>query len=147
MTHAIDLLTPIWQRVLRRNAIGADDNFFELGGDPQTASALFIEIARIFGRDLSVLTIYQAPTTRLLAEILESAEKPRLETAVQLRAGSAGLPIFFVHGLGGTVAEFFLLMKYVESHRPIYGLQMKGIDGLEEPLGRIEEIAEYHIGA
>ena len=37
----IEVLTPIWKRVLKRSAIGIEDNFFDLGGDSILAVNLF----------------------------------------------------------------------------------------------------------
>lgn len=124
-----------------------DDNFFELGGDPVSASALFAEVARVSGRELSPLTIYQAPTIAKLAAIIEQEKMPRLETVVQLRAGSEGPPVFFAHGSGGTVMEFFQLMKHIDSRRPIHGLQTRGMDGLDEPLDSVEDMAKFYLNA
>jgi thioesterase domain-containing protein len=137
----------MWQRLLQRQAIGMDDNFFELGGDPVSASELFAEIARFSGREFSPLTIYQAPTIAKLAAIIEQGKMPRLETVVQLRAGSEGSPVFFLHGAGGTVMEFFQLVKHIEPRRPIFGLQTRGMDGLVEPLDSIEEMAKFYLNA
>jgi thioesterase domain-containing protein len=69
----------------------------------------------------------------------------RIEPIVQLREGSHGPPVFLEHGLGGSVAEFFEVLKHVKSNRPMFGLQMKGIDGIEKPLDRIEDIARFHL--
>jgi acetoacetyl-CoA synthetase len=143
----IEVLVPLWQRVLQRTTINVDDNFFELGGSPRSASALFTEIAHTTGRELSPLTIYQAPTIAKLAVIFEQSALPRLEPVVQLRAGSKGSPAFLVHGLGGSVMEFFRLTRDMDSSRPILGLQVRGIDGVDEPLDRIEDMAEHYLEA
>jgi len=43
--------------------------------------------------------------------------------------------------------EFSKLVSHIDSQRPIYGLQMKGIDGVEKPLDHIEDIAQYSLDA
>ena len=45
----VDVLTPIWERVLQRPAIRQEDNFFDLGGDSLLAVELFTEIERVSG--------------------------------------------------------------------------------------------------
>jgi acetoacetyl-CoA synthetase len=35
----------------------------------------------------------------------------------------------------------------IESRHPIYGMQAKGIDGIDEPLGSIDEMAQFHLNA
>lgn len=143
----IDVLIPIWRRALQRSDIGVDDNFFDLGGDPASASLIFSEIARVTGRELSPLTIYQAPTIAEIAPLITQKGLPLLKPAVQLRRGSSGSPIFFAHGLNGSVMEFFGLLKHIESWQPLFGLQTKGIEGLSEPLDRIEDMAAFYLDA
>ena len=74
----VEVLTPIWERVLQRPTITAEDNFFDLGGDSLLAVQLFSEIARVCGRELAPVTIYCAPTISALAEILEEPTAPIL---------------------------------------------------------------------
>ena len=137
----IDTLIPIWLRVLQISSVGVDDNFFELGGDSSLALELFNEIARSFGRELSPVIIYHAPTVSALAALLEQPEVPRVPSLVQMKAGSYGLPIFITHGLGGSVMDFYQVVKRIQTEHPIYGLQARGIDGAEEPRDRIEDMA------
>jgi acetoacetyl-CoA synthetase len=45
------------------------------------------------------------------------------------------------------VMDFFQPVKHIATDRPIYGLQARGIDGLDEPLSRIEDMAEFYLAA
>jgi thioesterase domain-containing protein/acyl carrier protein len=143
---AIDALTTIWQRVLQRPSITKEDRFFDLGGDPASASQLFSEIAKEFGRELPPETIYQAPTIAGLAALLEKPAAP-LPPLALLKTGGEAPPVFITHGLGGSILEFFELVRHLESRHPIYGLQAKGTDGIEKPLERIEEMAQFYLDA
>ena len=129
----VEMLVPIWQRVLQLSSIGVDDNFFEVGGDSTLALALFNEIAQACGRELPPVMIYHAPTIAALAAVLEESAAPRVPPLVQLKAGSAEPPVFITHGLGGSVMDFFQVVKHIQTPRAIYGMQQKGIDGAEEP--------------
>ena len=40
-TTTIEVLAPIWERILKRTGVRADENFFDLGGDPSSAAQLF----------------------------------------------------------------------------------------------------------
>ena len=142
----IDVLTPIWQRVLQHPSVRAEDNFFDLGGDPSLAVQLFKEIANAFGRELPPLTIYQAPTLAALTVLLEGATVPPFPTLIRLKEGEAESPIFITHGLGGSVMEVFYVVEGIQSRHPIYGLQSRGLDGKVEPLTRVEDMAEYYLG-
>src|SRR4029077_10929795 len=66
---------------------------------------------------------------------------------VLLKEGAKKPPVFIAHGLGGSVIDFFQPVKHVESDHPIYGMQARGIDGLDDPLERIEDMAEFHLNA
>jgi thioesterase domain-containing protein len=143
----VETLTPIWQRVLQVSSIGADDNFFDLGGDSALALQLFHEIALTCGRELPPVMIYHAPTIAALAALLDQPIAPPVPALVQLRSGSEQPPIFIAHGLGGSVIDFYQVVKYIDSNRTIYGVQAKGIDSIEEPLDRIEDMARYSLDA
>jgi|SRR5579859_200374 len=144
----IDLLMPIWRRVLQRASIQVEDNFFDLGGNPSLATRLFSDIAAACGRHLTPVWIYQAPTVKALAEILEqSSTAVRLPPLVLLRAGTLGTPIFMAHGMGSNVLELFELVKHIAVDSSIYGMQAKGADGVDEPLERIEDMAHFHLTA
>ncbi len=141
-----EVLTPIWERVLVRPGIRTDDNFFDLGGDSLLAVQLFSEIARVCGRELAPVTIYCAPTIAALADILEEPSAPRFPPLLQLKEG-VGSPVFLAHGLGGTAMDFFQLVKHLQTRRPIYGMQAKGTDGVDEPFDRIEDLAKFYLDA
>jgi acetoacetyl-CoA synthetase len=142
----VEVLTPIWQRVLQFSSVGIDDNFFDLGGDSALALELFHEIALACGRDLPPVVIYHAPTISALAALLEQPNTPRIPPLVPLKEGSKP-PVFIAHGLGGSAMDFFQIVKHIRTANSIYGLQAKGIDGLEAPLDRIEDMARYSLDA
>lgn len=141
------MLTSIWERVLGRSPIGMEDNFFDLGGDSSLALKLFTEIAQIYGRELPPVVIYQMPTIAALAAALEQPTLPRFAPLVLLKPGTTEPPVFITHGMGGNVMDFFQLVKCIRSRQPIYGMQAKGLDGVEEPFDRIEDMAQFFLNA
>jgi acetoacetyl-CoA synthetase len=143
----VEVLTPIWQRVLQLSSIGIDDNFFDVGGDSSLALQLLNEIATTCGRELPPVMIYHAPTITALAALLEQPTTPVVPALVQLKPGSEGPPVFIAHGLGGSVFDFYQVVKHVQTPHAIYGMQAKGIDGIEEPMDRIEDMARYSLAA
>lgn len=143
----IDVLTPIWQRVLKQPRICSDDNFFDLGGGPSSVAELFDEISKIYGQQLPPETIYCAPTIERLATLLEQGGALTFPPLVLLKSGSEKTPVFIAHGLGGSVMTFHQLVKHIQSPHAIYGMQARGIDGVGQPFERIEEMAELHLDA
>ena len=139
-------MTPIWRSVLNRPSIGIDDNFFRIGGSVVSADLLFAQIAQKLGRELPSATIFQAPTIATLASLLDQPELPRFSPFVQLKAGGQKTPIIIAPGLDGR-ASFSGLAKRIQTDHPIYGIQAKGVDGIEEPLDRIEDMAQFYLDA
>jgi thioesterase domain-containing protein/acyl carrier protein len=144
---AIEQLIPIWERVLQRSPIGVNDNFFDLGGDSLLAVNLFFEIEQAFGREMPPVMIYQAPTIAALAAELDLPSASRFPALVLLKPGNNEPPIFIAHGLGGSVIDFYQLVKYIDSPQSIYGMQARGIDGVDEPFDRIEDLAQFYLDA
>jgi acetoacetyl-CoA synthetase len=50
------------------------------------------------------------------------------------------------HVLGGC-ASFSRLAKHIRTGHPIYGIQAKGVDGMEESFDRIEDMAQFYLDA
>ncbi len=86
----------VWKKVLGRKQIGINDNFFELGGDSLTAIQVVSLLKSRIGREVPIVTFYEAPTVALLTKALtpkESEERveenlaevgQRAETRLQL---------------------------------------------------------------
>jgi thioesterase domain-containing protein len=144
---AVEFLLPIWQRVLQRPSIDVNENFFDLGGNPSSAERIFAEIAGECGRDLTPLLIYRAPTLSTLAALLEQPDPPSVPPLLLLKAGPDSPPIFIAHGIGGTVFGFFHLVNKIETSHSIYGMQARGIDGVNKPFTTIEAMAQFHLDA
>ncbi|MFZ0816606.1 MAG: alpha/beta fold hydrolase [Candidatus Sulfotelmatobacter sp.] len=146
ISATVDVLTQIWQRVLQRSPIGPEEKFYRLGGTDQLADSVFAEIAQVFGRELPSATICYAPTIASLAALLDQPALPRFSPFVPLKAGSVNPPILITHGVGGR-ASFSELARHMQTAHPIYGIQARGVDGLEPPFHRIEDMAEYYLDA
>jgi acetoacetyl-CoA synthetase len=144
---ANEIVMSAWQRVLQRPSSGPHENFFDLGGDPELACQLFAEISRTSGRELSPLFIYQAPTISTLTALLRQPNPPRLLPLVLLKPGSSVPPVFVTHGLADDLTQLFQLLRHVECPHPVYGLHARGMDGVEEPFERIEEMARSYVDA
>lgn len=87
-----------------------------------------------------------APAVPTLTDLVRQQD-PRIPHLVLLKAGSASPPIFMTHGMGGDVIGILPLALGIRVASPIYGMQARGIDGLEEPHDRIEDMAAYHLAA
>ncbi len=141
-------LANIWAEVLKVKQVGIHDDFFELGGHSLLAVRLFTQITKLTGKDLPLVTLFQAPTIERLAAILrqEGWETP-WASLVPIKAGGAKPPFYCVHGVGGNILEYLDLAKYMDADQPFYGLQAVGLDG-KRPTENltVEQMAAYYIG-
>jgi len=67
-------LVELWGELLQVDQIGVLDNFFELGGHSLHVMKLVALIAERFGVPLRVIALFQTPTVRQLATIIESLQ-------------------------------------------------------------------------
>ncbi len=139
-------LCQIWQQVLGIEAIGIQDNFFALGGHSLIAVRLFAEIERVWGRNLPLATLLQAQTIASLADVLSqrSWTEP-WSSLVAIQPEGTKPPLFCMHPIGGNILEYYPLVQYLGTERPIYGLQSQGLDGKQAPLASIEAMASQYI--
>lgn len=138
-------LSKIWEKVLPVRPIGLNDNFFDLGGHSLLAVRMFSLIEKSFGRNLPLVTLFQAPTISSLAEVMRAESWPAAWSSVVIQGGGTRRPVFCIHAAGGNVLEYYDLARHLGSDQPFYGLQAKGLDGKEEPHTSIREMAAHYI--
>ena len=139
-------LTKIWERVLGIPSIGTSDNFFNLGGHSLLVVQLFAEIEKTFGYHLPLGTLFQSPTIEQLATILrQEPGSTTWSSLVPIAASGSKPPLFCAHPISGNVFDYYPLAALLGSDQPIYGLQSPGLDGIQDPLTRIEDMATRYI--
>jgi phthiocerol/phenolphthiocerol synthesis type-I polyketide synthase E len=146
----------VWQEMLSIASVGIHDNFFELGGDSLIALSLTIKLRDLLQISLPHQSVLQSPTIAQLAELIAShhanfnASKQPLQTnspLVAIRSTGSKVPLFCVHPVGGSIFCYTELVHYLDPEQPVYGLQAKGLDGQEEPLIQIENMAREYLSA
>jgi amino acid adenylation domain-containing protein len=139
-------LTHIWEKALGTQPVGIRDNFFDLGGHSLIALQLFAQIEQIWNRRLSWGILFESSTIAEIAAIIRQEETESIwSPLVLLKSGKNKPPLFCIHALGGTLFSYYDLVRRLGEDRPIYGLQAQGIDGKQQPLDRIEDMASYFI--
>src|SRR6185369_15344584 len=135
-------LVKIWQDVLAVAPIGVRDNFFDLGGHSLLAVRLFARLESELGVDLSLATLFEAPTVEGLAVFIRDLVRPSVgRSLVAIQRSGSRPPIFGLPGVDGGVLGFHTLARLLGADQPFYGLQSRGLDGVGRPLTRIEDIA------
>jgi len=67
-----EALAEIWQEVLRVERIGQEENFFQLGGHSLIGMQLIRRVAEKLSTQLPVHAVYQYPTVRKMAQLIQS---------------------------------------------------------------------------
>ena len=148
-------ITNVWQEMLSIASVGIHDNFFELGGDSLIAVSLSIKLRDLFQISLPPQSLLQVPTIAQLANLIESLcchstdyKQPFKTIAsplVAIRSVGSKIPFFCVHPGGGKVLCYTELAQHLGPEQPVYGLQAKGLDGEEEPLTQVEDMAREYL--
>jgi acyl carrier protein len=86
-----EAIAEMWQALLGIERVGVDDNFFDLGGQSLLALQLLSRMRERFGVELSVHTIFNAPTVAQLAELVreagDTADPERIEQLLSMVEG------------------------------------------------------------
>ena len=123
-------LAEIWEEVLNIRPIGVTTSFFDLGGRSILAARLFVRISSVFGKDLPLAALFQAPTVELLAKQLRpESHATGYATLVAIQPHGTNPPFFCVHGGAGSTLFLHRLSREMGSDQPFYGIEPEGLDG------------------
>ncbi|MGB3637515.1 MAG: amino acid adenylation domain-containing protein, partial [Rivularia sp. (in: cyanobacteria)] len=142
-------LVQIWSDVLKVEKIGIKDNFFELGGHSLLAVHLLTQIQQKLNKDLSLNALFRGATIEELASIIRTdtdAVSSSWNPLVPLQPKGSKQPFFCVPGLGVTAFNLYHLAR-IDTERPFYALQARGMDGKQPPHSQVKEMAKDYIQA
>ncbi|MGA0557670.1 non-ribosomal peptide synthetase [Larkinella sp. VNQ87] len=142
-----ELVAAIWSDALGLETIQDTDDFFELGGHSLVAVEVMTRIEKETGKRLPLSTLFQYPTIRKLAILLQKEERVTTwKCLVPIKPTGTRPPIYFVHGDGLNVLIFKGISDHMDPDQPVYGFQALGLDGQDEPLESIEAMAAFYVG-
>ncbi len=110
-TAVEEILAGIYAQILGLDRVGIDDSFFDLGGDSLSAMRLMAAINADLDADVSVRTLFDAPTVAQLAPRLAegaSRRKPLVagERPAMIPLSFAQNRLWFVNRFEGGVATY-----------------------------------------
>ncbi|WP_425071649.1 type I polyketide synthase [Sagittula sp. S175] len=151
-------LAGFWQELLGVTNVGVEDSFFDLGGHSLIAVRLFAMVKKAFRVDFPISVLFEAPTIRACARLIEAEVGPvegaapaapvkRFRHLVAMHDGDGGprQPFFLIAGMFGNVLNLRHLAHLLGTDRPFYGVQARGLYGGEAPHETIEEAARDYI--
>jgi len=128
-------LIRIWEEALDVNPIGIHENFFDLGGHSLLAAAVSREVAKRFGKQISLATIFRWPTVEELAIALSNGKDGGEGSPLdEIRVTGSRTPFFCMPGL-------FDLARYLGPDQPCYGLNLPQFGDAPDKWPSVEEIA------
>jgi acyl-CoA synthetase (AMP-forming)/AMP-acid ligase II/thioesterase domain-containing protein/acyl carrier protein len=113
-----DVFATMWAHIIGKERVGLDDNFFEIGGDSLAAMELIAAIEQVTGQKLTIAALFQAPTIKQLAALVERYD-PGGESYVVPLQGKGSKPPFFCVDAG---PRYLSLAQRLGPDRPILGL-------------------------
>lgn len=147
VTATEKMLVNIWKECINIDHCGIDDNFFALGGHSLIAVQIISRLEKKTGLKLQLSVLFKYPDIRSLAAFVDSEKKEIVyRSLVAIKPTGTKPPLYIIHGEGLNVLNFSNLVEHIDEDRPIFGLQAKGLNGVDQPLESIPEIAAFYLG-
>ena len=117
-------LAEIWQEVLNVSRVQREHDFFDLGGHSLLAIKMIAQAREVFGQELPLGLLFQAPTLAGLADLIrQDAGKHALPTLIPIRRTGSKPPLFCVSRPNVNALGFIFLTRRLPKDQPVYGLQ------------------------
>jgi amino acid adenylation domain-containing protein len=140
------MVVGIWEEMMSLEKISIFDNFFQLGGRSLVAVKIMAKIEQKTGKRLPLATLFEHSTVeKLAARLLVDDSAITWQSLVPIKPKGSKMPLYIVHGAGLNVLLFNALAMNLDDDQPVYGLQAKGLNGIDEPLDVMEDIAANYI--
>ncbi|MFF3301632.1 amino acid adenylation domain-containing protein [Streptomyces sp. NPDC002908] len=134
----------VFRELLGTDGIGVDDDFFRAGGTSMLAIRLARRLRPLLGTELPVQAVFRHPTAAALARRagLEAGTPDGSAALLPLRPHGTGLPLFLLHPGTGFGWCYFRLLEHLDTDRPVYALQARGLGGEDGATGLPASVGE-----
>ncbi|HEY2408686.1 MAG TPA: amino acid adenylation domain-containing protein [Polyangiaceae bacterium] len=138
-------LRAIWKSVLHAEQVGLDDAFLDLGGSSLLALRVIAQIGEKLQIHLGLAAMMRAPTIRELAALLRGERGELNASLVALQPRGSSTPFFCAPCGGGSAFFYRVLATHIGLDQPLYTFEPKGMNGVDEPLDDMSEIAAGYV--
>jgi amino acid adenylation domain-containing protein len=116
-----EFIVDTFKETLGVDHVGSGDNFFELGGHSLLVVEAAARLERFLEQRVAPGWLFQAPTPRELAQMLETTRVPARGHISVLQPLGERPPLFCLHDLIGTLT-YVSLARHLGPHQPVFGL-------------------------
>lgn len=143
-TKSEEIIAKIWEECLNIDNLDVTSDFFELGGHSLVAVRVMTKIEDSTGNRLPLVALLKHPTVKKLAAYMDK-EFITWDCLVPLKPEGTKPPLYIVHGAHHNVLIFNELAQALGKDQPVYGLQARGLDGIEEPHDSMHDMARDYL--
>ena len=142
-----EILCGLFAEVLGVGRVGIDDNFFALGGHSLLAMRLIARIRSTLEVDLSIRSLFEAPSVAALARQLRRDHPARsdFEVLLPIKPHGTRQPLFCIHDAWGVSWPYSKLIRHAPSEYPIFGVQARNLAQSEMLPATIDEMAADYL--
>jgi enterobactin synthetase component F len=148
--HQEETLCALFAQVLGGSLptdVGIDDNFFAMGGHSLAVARLATLVREAFSVNVSIQTLFEAPTVAELSERLTVSVPPPAtgRRMIAMRRSGGLTPLFCMPPIYGFGFAYAGLARELHPERPIYCLQSSGVAEGQPFAKTIEEAADDYL--
>lgn len=143
-TSSERIVAAIWQDCLGIEKIDINSDFFELGGHSLLGNKAMAILEKETGKRLPLVALLNHSTIKKLAAFMDK-EFYSWNSLVPLKPTGTKVPLYVVHGANHNVLMFNELAHSLDKEQPVFGLQSRGLNGIDEPHDSINEMAADYI--
>ncbi|EJT02437.1 non-ribosomal peptide synthetase [Rhizobium sp. CCGE 510] len=136
----------VWRQILKLEAISVEDNFFAIGGNSLGAIRILSQLRQRRPKTpLTVVDIFNNPTIRAFAGVMEQGAERDLSEVIVLRASGAKPRLYCFPGLLVSTREYVKLVDYLGADQPATGFICHSLSEKKEVGAPVEDIIGSYV--
>ncbi|WP_040281915.1 amino acid adenylation domain-containing protein [Psychroserpens damuponensis] len=143
-TPSEKIILDIWKDCLDLEKIDINDDYFEIGGHSLIGVKVMARLEKETGNRVPLVALLKHSTIKKLAAYMDH-EFFTWDSLVPLKPEGSKPPLYIVHGANHQVLLFNELAQRLDKDQPVYGLQSRGLNGIDQPHDSINDMAADYV--